>query len=88
MPSVQAFEYAGQYLGAVGLPPLGRDVALAWAPAVKVALQIVGVERHPRGASVHDHADGVAVRLAPGGDAERMSEAVAHGPVALPDDVR
>ena len=76
-----AFEYAGQYLGAVRLPPLGRDVALPWAAAVEVSLQIVGFERDSRGASVYDHTDGVSVRLAPGGNAEDVPEAVAHSPI-------
>ena len=69
---------AGEHLGRVGFLALGREGALAGAAAVKLAAQEGGVEGHAGRAAVDDDAEGGAMALAEGGDAEAMSVDVAH----------
>ena len=67
---------AGQDLHLVRLLPLGGEAGLAGAAPVQIDLEIRRLQRNQRGAANHDAADGRAVALAPGGDAEQMTESV------------
>ena len=67
---------AGEDFHLVRLLPLGGEARLAGAATVEVDLEIRRLQRNQRGAAVHDAANGRAVALAPGGDAEQMTESV------------
>ena len=74
----QAFEDTGKYLCPVGFVALRGEAALTRATAVQVGLQVVGGEGQARWAAVHHDADPGTVALAPCGEAEGVSEGVAH----------
>src|SRR5689334_14417981 len=71
-----ALEDAGEDADLVGFPALRDEFRLAGPALVEPGLDIGFRERDARRAAIHDAADGRAVRLAPGGDAEEMAEAV------------
>ena len=74
-----ALEDAGQDLDAVGLLARRREPALAGAPPVEVALDLLGRERQPRRAAVDHDAHSASVALAEGRELEDLPEAAAHG---------
>ena len=82
MPVVtgRARKDAGQDADLVGLAALGHEARLAGAAAVEPGLDVGLGQRDAGRAAIDDAADGRAVALAPGGDAEEMAEAVVrHG---------
>ena len=75
-PGGEALEHAREDLDLVVLLARRGNVALARAAAVEVGLDIVGGQRQPRRAAVDHDAHGRPVAFAPGGDAEKVAEAV------------
>ena len=74
-----AFEGAGEDLDGVGFLAGGDDAGLAGAASVEVGLDVGFGEFDAGRASVNYDAYATAVGFAPSGDAEEMSEGVAHG---------
>src|SRR5262249_13198092 len=76
-----ALEDSRKYLAAVGFGAGRSESALTRPAAVELDLDLGRAERQPRGTAVDDHADGAAVRLTPGVNAEEMAEGRAHGAI-------
>ena len=68
--------HAGEYLDLVGLAALRGKARLAGAAAIEIVLNIGGLERNFRRASVDHATDRGAVALAKGGDPEQMAEGI------------
>lgn len=55
-----------------------NDARLAGPAAIKVRLNIRFRQREAWRAAIHNHAYAAAVRFAPGGDAEQLTEGIRH----------
>src|SRR5690606_2022490 len=75
-----ALEHACEDLRSVGLVTLRHDLALARSTPIEVDLQRLHRKGDPRRATIDDHDVSGSVRLAGGGDAKGLTEAVScHG---------
>jgi hypothetical protein len=70
--------HAGEDFHGIGFGTGGGEGALSGAAAVEFDLDVGGAQGEAGRATVYYGADGGAVAFAKGGDAEELSEGVAH----------
>jgi hypothetical protein len=73
-----ALKRAGKDLNSVGFLARRDDAGLAGTAAIQIRLDVGLGQFDARRTTIHDHTDASAVRFAPGGDAEQMTERVCH----------